>query len=1039
MLRFFIKNPVFSSVIAIITVICGLVSIFSLPLEEYPNITPPTITLSARYPGANAKVLERTVASPIEDQINGAQNMIYMSSTMSSNGDYNLVITFDTNTNLNNVIGDVLNRLNSALPKLPSIVQQLGVTMRKSSQNLLMSIAMSSNGHYDSVYLSNYVYRSIYTELNRIKGVGDVEITGARTYSMRVWLSPDKLVKLNLGVNDVKAAIMEQNIQVAVGKTALPPTDSNPVTSFNLNGQGYYNEPKQFENIVIRQESGNYIRIKDIGRVELGAQSYDTISKLNLNDTVGLQIYLDPGANQLAVHNKVVKAMQKLERQFPDGITYQISFDNTKFIEKALNNVLHTLIEACVLVILVIFLFLQKGKATLIPILTIPVAIIGSFAGMYATGFSINNLTLFGLILSIGIVVDDSIVVIENVERIMHERRLNARAASIETMREVAPALIAIVLVLCAAFIPSAFLGGLTGVLYRQFAVTISIAVIISGITALTLTPALCAIMLTSSADFTVKNKFFIKFNNWFADITDKYISILRHVIDGRVFYMFIFIGILIVTALIYIVIPFGFIPNEDKGYFTTQITLPSNASLGRTTEVTDKYIKYLLNNKEIANNISLIGVDRLNANAKKTNVATIISALTDWDVRNDDSNKLIKWANEYGAKQKDASFIAYNQPAIDGLSSTNGIEFYVEDKVEGNYNVLYKYLTEIVTQLKKNKTVRDAYFTFNANDVEVNILADVDKAKFYQVNIADLYATLGTNYGPNLVNFFFKMGDLYWVTMQGDAPYRQTPFQLNNLFVKSITGQMVPLSSITTTKFGNSPDVIERFNDYLAAKVVVDPNPGYTIHDTMIIIEEVVNKILPKTHTFSWYGVSYLQQDTGASSMLAFLFGVVMIFLVLAGQFEMWRLPFVVVMGIPFALFGAGAILLMRGLENDLYFQISLITLLGLSAKNSILITEFAIHHCRQGVKTVDAVLLASRQRFRPIIMTSLAFILGALPLAFASGANSNAEHSVGTGIIGGMLGSTFIATIFVPMFFVVVMGKKHLKNDEYDESIIP
>ena len=697
MLRFFIKNPIFSSVIAIIIVLCGLVSIFSLPLEEYPNITPPTITLSARYPGANAKVLERTVASPIEDQINGAQNMIYMNSTMSSNGDYNLVITFDTNTNLNNVIGDVLNRLNSALPKLPSIVQRLGVTMRKSSQNLLMSIAMSSNGGYDSVYLSNYVYRSIYTELSRIKGVGDVQITGARTYSMRVWLAPDKMAKLNIGVLDVQAAIMEQNIQVAVGKTALPPTDGNVATSFNLNGQGYYDQPKQFENIVIRQENGNYIRIKDIGRVELGAQSYDTVSKLNLDETVGLQIYLDPGANQLAVHDRVIQAMQKLERQFPEGITYQISFDNTKFVEKALSNVLHTLLEACVLVILVIFLFLQKGKATLIPILTIPVAIVGSFAGMYATGFSINNLTLFGLILSIGIVVDDSIVVIENVERIMHEKLLDAKAASIETMREVAPALIAIVLVLCAAFIPSAFLGGLTGVLYRQFAVTISIAVIISGITALTLTPALCAIMLRSTSDFTVKNKFFIRFNSWFADVTDKYIACVKHVIDGRVVYMLAFVGILIATVVIYMITPFGFIPNEDKGYFTTQITLPSNASLSRTNDVTDNYIKYLLKNKNIANNISLIGVDGLNSNAKKTNVATVISALTNWDVRHNDVNADIKLANEYGKEQKDANFIAYNQPAIDGLSSTNGIEFYVEDKVEGNYNLLYKYLTEIV------------------------------------------------------------------------------------------------------------------------------------------------------------------------------------------------------------------------------------------------------------------------------------------------------------------------------------------------------
>ncbi len=1028
MFRFFIKNPVFSSVIAIIIVICGLSAIANLPLAEYPDITPPTITISAHYPGANAKVLERTVASPIEDQINGSSQMTYMNSTMSSNGDYNLVVTFATGTNLNDVIGDVLNRLNSALPILPSIVQQLGVNMRKSSQNLLMSIAIQSDGRYNNVYLSNYVYRSIYTELSRVKGVGDVAMLGSRTYSMRVWLKPDKMAKLGITVDDIKNAIQDQNIQVAVGKTGYPPTDGKDVLSFNLNGPGYYSDPKQFANIVIIAKGNNYVRIKDVARVSLGAQSYDTISKLNTQETVGLQIYLDPSANQLAVHGLVIAAMDKLSKQFPDGITYQISFDNTKFIEKALTNVFHTFRDACILVILVVFLFLQKGRATLIPVLTIPVSIIGTFAGMFVTGFSINNLTLFGLILSIGIVVDDSIVVIENVERLMHERGLSAIDASIETMNEVSSALIAIVLVLCCAFIPSAFLGGLTGVLYRQFVVSISIAVIISGIIALTLTPALCAIMLKNTQDFKPKSRFFIAFNNCFDKLTDKYLIVVKHIIINKVNYMLVFFGILILTAGIFIYIPKGFIPTEDKGYFTTQITLPNNASLERTSKVADKYVKFLLNNKEIENTVTTVGVDALNSGAQKTNVATVSTDLKSWDDRIKNVDGLIEVANQYGYKQKDAKFVAYNQPAIDGISSTNGVEFYLEDKVEGNYNNLQKYLILVSDKLKQAPGVKDAYFNFNANTTEVDVLADVDRAKMYGVNITSIYNTLETNFGPNLVNYFYKMGSLYWVTMQGDAHYRKNPFMLNNLFVRNESGIMVPMGSITNTKFANAPEVIERFNDYLGAKIVVDPKNGYTIHDIMKIIKATCNEVLPKSYSFSWYGVSFQQEATSMSSFLAFGFGIVMIFLVLAAQFEMWRLPIVVVMGIPFALFGAGLILLLRGLNSDLYFQISLITLLGLSAKNSILITEFALENCRNGLSTIDAVLLAARQRFRPIVMTSLAFILGALPLAFASGANSNAEHSVGTGIIGGMIGSTLIATIFVPMFFVVIMGKKKL-----------
>ena len=1033
MLRFFINNPVFSSVVSIIIVICGLVAIFNLPLAEYPNIAPPTITITAHYPGANAETIQKTVASPIEDQVNGANQMIYMNSVMSSNGDYNLVVTFAVGTNLNAVIGDVLNRLNTALPMLPTIVQDLGVTMRKSSQNVLMSISMQTDGRQNEVYLSNYAYRAVYTELVRVKGVGDVEMAGARTYSMRIWMQPDKMQKLGITLNDVENAINEQNVQVAVGQVAAPPATGPSLMTINLVGQSYYSDPKQFEQIVVRNNGVQFIRIKDIARVELGAFSYDTINKLDHKSTIGLQIYLDPSANQLATHAAIMETMERLSKQFPDGITYKVSFDNTKFIKKALSNVADTLRDACILVVLVVFLFLQKGRATLIPVLTIPVAVIGTFAGMYATGFSINNLTLFGLILSIGIVVDDSIVVIENVERIMEQEKCSAREASIKSMEEVASALIAIVLVLCCAFIPSAFLGGLTGILYQQFAVTIAISVVLSGVVALTLTPSLCAILLKDGHHVEVKNRFFVKFNQGFEKFTDGYIWAVKTLLNKRKLFMAVFGGVLILTGLIYYVMPVGFIPNEDKGFFMTQITLPNNASLQRTEKVTDDYISYLLKDKEnVENSISLIGVDQLHAGSIKTNVATVTADLRDWDERKEDVNVLIDRANQFGKTYKGANFIAYNQPAIDGISNTNGIEMYIQDKVSGSYVDLDKYAKQMTTELNQSPLVARSYYTFNPYNQAYNVLVDIDRAKFYGLQISDIYNMLEANYGPDLINYFYRMGDLFWVTVQSDFQYRNSPERLDNLYVRNESNVMVPVNSVVKTSMSTSPDVIERVNDYLATKIVVEPKDGVTISQIMQLMNDAAIRILPKEYSYTWYGVSYQQANTGTTSSFAFAFGMVMIFLVLAGQYEMWRLPFVVIMGIPFALFGAGAILLMRGLDNDLYFQISLITLLGLSAKNAILIVEFAVEHWRLGYSPVEAVLVAARQRFRPIIMTSLAFILGALPLAIAHGANSNAEHSVGTGIIGGMLGSTLIAIIFVPLFFVVIMGNKQYKKLE-------
>ncbi|MCX8515160.1 MAG: efflux RND transporter permease subunit [Burkholderiales bacterium] len=1034
MFKFFINNPVFSSVISIIIVLCGLVAIFSLPLSEYPDIAPPTITITAHYPGANAEVIQKTIASPIEDQVNGANQMIYMNSVMSSNGDYNLAITFATGTDLNTVIGDVLNRLNTALPMLPQVVQNLGVTMRKSSQNAVMSIAMSTDASHDMVYLSNYTNRAIYSELLRIRGVGDIQIVGARTYSMRIWLKPDIMQKLGISLTDIQNAINDQNIQVAVGQTA-PPDEENKLLVVNLIGQSYYSDPVQFENIIIKNNGVEFLKLKDVARVELGAFNYDTVNKYNTTPTIGLQIFLNPGANQLQVQNDIVTTMQKLAKRFPDGISYKVAFDNTKFVKRALSNVIETLEDASVLVILVVFLFLQKIRATIIPLLTIPVAIIGTFAGMYVTGFSINNLTLFGLILSIGIVVDDSIVVIENVERVMHNERLNAKKATIVTMQEVATALIAIVLVLCCAFIPSAFLGGLTGILYRQFAVTIAISVILSGIVALTLTPALCAIFLKGQKQLKPENKFFSKFNQYFESLTNAYINLVKVVIKYKKSFMSVFLIMLVATGFIFYFLPVGFIPNEDKGFFVTQVTLPNNSSLQSTEEITDRYIKHLLTNSNIENTSSLIGIDELHSGAIKTNVATVTADLIDWSKRKLDVDQLINQANSYGNQVKEGNFIAYNQPAIDGISSTNGIELYIQDRVNGDYFAIESYARQITDILNKNSDIKTSYYTFNPNNQAYKVSVDTDKAKFYGLKVQDVYNALEANYAPNLVNYFYKSGDLYWVTIQGDKQYRKTPFQFDNLWVKNSSESMVPINSVVQASMTTAPDVIERVNDFLANKIVVEPKPNVTISQAMKIINKVVGQVLPKEYSYTWYGISYQQQATNTTSILAFVFAIVIIFLVLAAQFEMWRLPIVVLMAIPFALFGAGCILLARGLSNDLYFQISLITLLGLSAKNAILIAEFSLEHWRNGVSTVDSALLAARQRFRPIIMTSMAFILGTIPLAFAHGANSNAEHSVGTGIIGGMIGSTFISTIFIPMFFVLIMGKKVYKDELIEE----
>ena len=1018
MSEYFIKHPVFSAVVAIIIMLCGLTALFYIPLAQYPNITPPTITITAHYPGADAMLVDKMVAFRIEDAIDGVDGMSYMNSVLSSNGDYNLIITFAVGTDLNNVIGDVLNRLNSAIPQLPDIVQKLGVVMHKSSQNMLMSLAIVSGQNNDLIYLSNYVDRTIYSELIRVPGVSKIDEVGKRSYAMRVLLHPGIMSKFGITISDVKKAILEQNVQLSLGKTGDSPTDGNAVLSINLNGQGYYSTPKQFANIIVGKYGNGYIRVSDIATVKLSSQSYDEFNTLNNSPSIGLNIYLDSHSNALTVHNVIVNIMNKLARQFPFGIKQYTSFDNTNFIKEALKNVFITFLISCLLVISVIYLFLQNLRAALVPLITIPLSIVGTFAIMMLLHFSFNNLTLFGLILSIGIVVDDSIVVIENVERIMHEQQCSAFKATLLTMKEVQVVLISIVLVLCCAFIPAIFVGGLVGVLYRQFAVTIALSIIISGFTALTISPALCAYIINNKQS----NKF-NWFNKAFDSILNKYLLFVKHILRNFWKYIIVLFIILIATVILFIHIPSGFIVSEDNGYFMTQISLAPNSSVSKNSSITRHIVKYLLSDHNVRNVVANIGLNSLNSNVKQPNTTTLIVSLKSWNKRDETSQAIIDKVNHHFYTFKYAKVVAYNKSAIDGIGNSNGVEFYIVDKVNGDYYKLTKYLHSVAVKLRSYYGVTNTNYAFSSNNLAIQLLVDVNQSKYYGVSIDDIYQALHVNFNYDLVNYFSKMSSLYWVILSNE----QQSISFDNLFVKNRSNNMVSLASLVHSKIINTPSVIEKFNGYVGAKLVVNFNQHTTFNQVMTYIDTVCKQLLPKSYSYFWYGISYQQSKIGYGTYLVFIFAVIMIFLVLAAQFEMWRLPFVIILGIPFALFGALLLLYIFGLPNDLYFQISLITLLGLSAKNCILMTEFAINYHRQGMSLLESILLAARVRFRPIVMTSMAFVIGTMPLIFSSGANAHAEHAVGTGILGGMIGATVLTLLFIPMIFLLVMGAKN------------
>lgn len=1057
--RFFILRPVLSIVISIIMVIAGATAIWAAPVAQYPDITPPRIIINATFPGANSQTLANTVAAPMEDQLSGVANMIYMqSSSANASNSVSIVIYFDIGTDLNAMLSDVLNRINTAMPQMPLEVQQQGVTVRKASPDLFLIINFYTDGYPDHLYLSNYVYRYVYPVISQINGVGLVNVAGNRNFSMRVWLDPKKLAYYKLSINDVVAAIKDQNRAFTIGLMGMPPTDNKSQFQFMINTQGYLTKVSQFENIIVRANQNNYqnqvIKLKDLGKVTLDGQSYTTTltavtrgkdGKINDRRSVALLLYLAPGANQLATKDLINHSMKDLEKHFPAGIKYYYHYDASVFVHASIDKVIETFRDAFILVFLVVFLFIQNIRGTIIPVLAIPVSIIGTFAGTYALGFSINTLTLFGVVLAIGIVVDDAIVVLENVERLMEEEGLNPTDAAIKAMTEVASPVIAIVMVLNAVFLPVAFLGGFAGMLYKQFAVTIAISVFLSGIVALTLTPTLCSLFLKKQTKEEQKPKFFVWFNQGFEKFREFYLGIVRYLINHAKIAYAIFAVIVIATISLYKIIPTSLMPLEDLGYFYTNINLPSAASLDRTDVSALKLSHFLESMPQVHRALSIVGLDILDNGTNKTSAGFVVGTLEPWTDRKREGDKvdaLISKVNKFGYFQKDARFFAFNSPPIRGLSQSGGVTFYLQAATDVGVNKIHSDSVKLVKVLEKYPAIGFAAQFYDVSVPQLYIDLDRDKTKLYGVAIADVFSALQATFGIYYVNYFERWNDLWWVILQSDYKFRNTPELLNTVYVKSSEGKMIPVGSLATVEFKPGPEVVTRFNDYMASQIIANPKPGYTTGDVMSAVMDASQKVLGKDYAVKWFGPAYQEAQAGASSAIALSLGIVMVFLILAALYELWGLPLSVLMSVPFSLFGAALMLLATGRPNDIFFQVSLITLIGLSAKNAILIVEFALEGVlHNGMDVVEAAIEGARLRFRPIVMTSLAFILGAMPLALANGAGANSQHSVGTGIIGGMLGSTFLATLFIPLFFTTLMKrsrvvKQQLKSKQGDQN---
>ncbi|NML30546.1 efflux RND transporter permease subunit [Paraburkholderia antibiotica] len=1026
--RYCIDRPIFASVISIVITLGGALAMFSLPVAQYPDITPPQITVSATYPGANAEVVANNVAAPIEQQVNGADNMIYMNSSSSSTGSLTLNVFFEIGTNPELAQVDVQNRVNLALPQLPQSVQSQGIQVQKKSSAFMMVIAIySPSERYDPVYIANFANIYVLDAIKRIPGANQSSIFGNPDYAMRIWLKPDRMAQLGVTAADVQKVVANQNQQFAVGSIGQSPTGSEVQQSFAVTTTGRLAEPSQFDNIIVRAASGGaaIVRLKDIGRAQLGQKDYSIRSRFQGKPATVIAVYQQPGANALDVSKHVRATLAELKKSFPEGMTYEIAMDTTEFTRASISDVIHTFFEALVLVVIVVFVFLQSLRATLIPIVAVPVSIVGTCMFMLLLGFSINMLTLFGMVLAIGIVVDDAIVVIENVERNMTVHKLSPNEAAKRAMDEVAGPVVAIVLVLCAVFVPVAFLGGITGQMYKQFAITIAISVVLSGVVALTLSPALAALLLKSTHH--EKKGFFRWFDNQFARMTGGYTRAVRLIIKRCVIALVFFVAMIVLAVLMVRSIPSAFLPPEDQGYLLGAVIMPDAASLDRTGEVSQLVTDYFKQQEAVGSITTVDGYSLLD-NQNKNNASAFFVGLKSFDerytranIRTQNARAVLLDAYRHFANVPQGMVLPVNPPSIPGLGTTGGTEVWIQSKGDASIAQLAGVADQFVQKARASKELTGVTMTFNASSRQLLVDVDRDKSETLGVPVEDVYSAMQTMFGSLYVSQFNRSSRLWQVILQAEPSYRLKPTDLDQIFVRSRTGTMVPIKSVASYRYVTGPDLVTRFNNFPAIKVTANAAPGFSSGQVIAALEQIATQ-MPEGYDVAWSGEAYEERQSGGTSGLVFVFGLVMVFLILAAQYEKWTLPFGVLMAVPFALFGALLAIMLRGLSNDVYFQIGLTMLVALAAKNAILIFEFAVLNRETGASVFDATMTAAEERLRPIVMTSLAFILGCVPLAIATGASANSRHSIGTGVIGGMLGATAIAVFFIPMFYYLL-----------------
>ncbi|UJJ60037.1 efflux RND transporter permease subunit [Rhodanobacter denitrificans] len=1032
--QFFVDRPIMAAVLSLLFVITGSIAVFKLPISEYPEVVPPTVVVRAAYPGANPKVIAETVATPLEEQINGVEGMLYTSSQATSDGALTLTVTFALGTDLNTAQVDVQNRVAQALPKLPEEVQRLGVTTQKSSPDLTMVVHLTSpDQRYDMLYLSNYARLHVKDVLGRLDGVGDVQIFGAGEYSMRVWLDPQKLAQRSLTTGDVINAIREQNVQVAAGALNAPPGPTNSAFQLNINTRGRLVSEDDFRNIIVRTAAnGGVTHLGDVAKVDLGSNNYALRSLLDNKPAVALPIFARPGSNAIQISDEVRATMAQLKKEFPQGVDYQIVYDPTVFVRGSIEAVAHTLLEAILLVVLVVILFLQTWRASIIPLVAVPVSLIGTFAVMHLAGFSLNALSLFGLVLAIGIVVDDAIVVVENVERHI-ELGQSPKEATRKAMHEVTGPIVATALVLCAVFIPTAFVSGLTGQFYRQFALTIAISTVISAFNSLTLSPALAAVLLkghdapkdrlTRGIDRAF-GWLFRPFNRVFHRGSERYVGGVKRIVGKGKLALVIYAGLIALTWFGFSHVPTGFVPGQDKQYLVAFAQLPDAASLDRSEDVIQRMGAIALKQPGVEHAVAFPGLS-INGFTNSTNSGIVFVTLKPFEERRDASlsaGAIAGALNQKFASIQDAYIAVFPPPPVMGLGTIGGFRLQIEDRGDRGFNELYQQTQNLIAASRKEPALAGLFSSFQISVPQVDAEVDREKAKTVGVNLGDVYQTMQAYMGSLYVNDFNRFGRTYQVNVSADPAFRHTPEDIMQLKTRNAQGQMVPLGSFVTVKQGAGPDRVQHYNGYPTAEINGGPAPGFSSGQAQAAMEKLAKDNLPNGVSFEWTELTYQQILAGNTAILVFPLCVLLVFLVLSSLYESWSLPLAVILIVPMVLLSAIAGVWLSGGDNNIFTQIGLIVLVGLACKNAILIVEFARERQHEGMSRHEAVLEAAHLRLRPILMTSFAFIMGVVPLVTSHGAGAEMRHAMGVAVFAGMLGVTIFGLIYTPLFYVVI-----------------